>query len=158
MRFVQWKTETLVTNGIPASETRQAETLINFMNEHLLIQTVHEFTRANKSILDLVLVSNEELIHSIEVCPTKYSDHDELTINLLHKDLSKITNTQEETDKCNATKPPSLDDLYMLKANWTDIKEELQLVKWDDELAGDIEVQYKSLRTLLPVYVPNIHQ
>ena len=66
-----------------APERRQAEMLINFMNEHLLTQTVTEYTRAGKSILDLVIVNNEDLIHSIQVNKTNFSDHDELKVNIL---------------------------------------------------------------------------
>ena len=139
-RFVQWQTETIQTNGIPLSERKQSEMLINFMNEHLLIQSMNEYTRGNKSILDLVIVNNEDLIHSIEVCPTEYSDHDEVRINLLHTD---INNKRSQSPK-EEPEVDSLDNLYMLKAKWENIKEELQNVNWDEELnSEDIEEVYK---------------
>ena len=82
------------------------------MNEHLLTQTVTEYTRAGKSILDLVIVNNEDLIHSIQVNKTNFSDHDELKVNILHKDMHKRTDQPKEE-----TEEDTLDNLYMLKAD-----------------------------------------
>ena len=138
-RFVQWHSEHITSDGIPAPERRQAEMLIHLMNEHLLTQTVTEYTRAGKSILDLVIVNNEDLIHSIQVNKTNFSDHDELKVNILHKDMHKRTDQPKEE-----TEEDTLDNLYMLKADWEKIRTELQSVNWDDELNyEDIEEVYK---------------
>ena len=139
-RFMQWETETMQTDGILLSERRQAQKLLDYMNENLLVQTVNENTRDNKSILDLVIVDNEDLIHSIEVEKNKYSDHDMVNINIIHKDIYMKAQQENEEDR----EDNALDSLYMLKADWNKIREELQNVHWDDELQDeDIENLYR---------------
>ena len=136
-KFVKWETETMETNGIPLSERRQAEVLLDYMDQNLLIQTVKETTRANKSILDLVIVNNEDLIHSIEINKTKYSDHDIVKVNLVHKNLL----SRNDKQKNESTQTNTLDNMYMLNANWPKIKQDLQKVNWDVILNEEEDIE-----------------
>ena len=65
-RFVKWSTETLLSDGISLSEMNQARHFINYTNRNLLTQLVEEPTRKD-SMLDLVLTTNTDIIHNIEI-------------------------------------------------------------------------------------------
>ena len=136
-KFVQWESEKILSDGIPASESRQARTLIDYMNKNLLVQTVHENTRAEKSILDIVLVNNEELIHSIQVEKNQYSDHDMVKCKLLHENICMA----HEATKSECRETKSLDNLYMHKADWNKIREEIRNINWDIELNKEKDIE-----------------
>ena len=70
--FIDWKTKE-IKRGL-RSDTASAQNLLSFMENHMMIQLVSEFTRDDKSILDLVLTNNPQAIHSIIVLKAAFTD------------------------------------------------------------------------------------
>ena len=143
-RFIDWNTETINKKGIPVEEQQQAELFINYTHQQLLSQMVTQYTRMDKSILDLILTTDTEMIHNISVEKTKSSDHDLVRCNFLHSGL------QIKKETCNKTfqqKHP-LDTLNFGRADWNSINSELKEINWDSEMSeAPVEDMYKKLES-----------
>ena len=123
--FINWENKEIKpSSGILTSERICAQDLINFMDNHLLIQMVKETTRKNISILDLILSNNSDSIHSVQIEKTELSDHDIVWCNLLYKDLNKVT------PKRNVHVDSPLDKVNLNKADWDSIRSELAVIDW----------------------------
>ena len=124
---MQWSTSEI--NNARSSEDRIcAEILLNFMDEHFLTQQVTENTRKDKNILDLILTNNEEWLHEITVEKTKFSDHDFVNASLAN--VFKGT----KSDHSHFQPETPFDQLNFHKANWSNIKDELKVINWDEHL------------------------
>ena len=127
-RFLNWDTETISTDGIPSSETRQANYFINYTHMNLLTQVVNEATR-NDSVLDLVLTSNSDIIHNTETENIRKTDHKMVKCDIVHTGLQR-----EKVQSRESKEKKPLDKLNIQKANWAAINEELEEVNWDNIL------------------------
>ena len=134
LKFIDWETETLrIPSNIKQSWTREEKLssyiLLDFMNQNLLIQTVHENTRQDKSVLDIVLTSDEELVFKINVEKNNLdTDHDTVICELRHKYIES-----SETSNIHHSEKKSMDHLNLDKAEWSEIKAELSDINWQDE-------------------------
>ena len=124
-RYIDWKSETISTDGIPASETAQAKYFIDYTNNNLLMQMVQEETR-QQSIIDLILTTNEDMIHNIVTEKTKMSDHNIVRCNIIHTGLQR---GERETKTFQEKKP--LDKLDFNTANWEAINKDLEKLDWE---------------------------
>ena len=141
-RFLDWPTETINKFGIPQEEQDQATVFLNFTHKHLLTQMVEENTRKDKSLLDLILTTDCEMIHSINIERNQMSDHDLVRCCFTH---NKLQTNQETVQKSYQQKHP-LDNLNLDRANWAVINEELDSIDWDDEMKDcGVEDMYKVL-------------
>ena len=72
--------------------------LLDFVNEELLVQVVSENTRKGKSLLDIVLTSDEDIIYNVKVEKTNLdTDHDMVKCDiLLRVELSKTQFSQSK--------------------------------------------------------------
>ena len=126
--YINWETKEVNRAQLLTSEVTSAHSLIYFMEKHLLTQMVKETTRADKSILDLVITNNDQAIHSIQVEKTELSDHDIVWTQLSYKDLMNVTPVHS-----HHTDSP-LDNLNLNKANFDEIRRDLSLIDWDEIL------------------------
>lgn len=132
--FLNWDTKEINKAHLLKSEITCAEHLLSFMEKYLLSQLVTEFTRDDKSILDVVLTNNQQSIHNIEVDKTELSDHDFVWTQLSYKQLMR-------TPSCHNPQSDSpLDNINLNKANWDAIRAELSEINWTDCLKDkDVE-------------------
>ena len=141
-KFLDWPTETINKVGIPQDEQEQASVFLNFTHKHLLTQMVEENTRKDKSLLDLILTTDCEMIHNINIERNQMSDHDLLRCSFTH---NKLQNDQETIHRSYQQKHP-LDNLNLARANWVAINEELDSINWDGEMNDcSVEEMYKVL-------------
>lgn len=142
-RFLDWQTESINKTGIPTDEQEQATLTIQFTHQHLLTQMVEENTRKNKSILDLILISDPDMIHNIQTETTTMSDHDVVRCNFIHNTLQNV----KETSTRSFQQKHPLDNLNTARADWSAINEEFDKVDWDTVINDNdsVEQMYKSL-------------
>ena len=158
-RFLDWQTETIDKTkfSIPRDEQDQASAFIRFTHQHLLTQMVEENTRADKSILDLILTTDPEAIHniSVEKISKSITDHDVVRCSFLNNTLQQDHITEP---KVLQPKQP-LDNLNLDRADWTAINEELKTIDWDSELHnnsvnGMYEILEKHINTICSKHAP----
>ena len=140
--FIDWQTRSITAGSHATSSDRSSGlALLEFLSDNFLEQLVHEPTRNDKNILDLVFSNNTDLIHSVTVSKTEKSDHDIIYCNLLHPHFLLIQHD------CTPYSPTSeLDDLNFNKADWGSINEDLLATDWsavtnishDQDLAWDV--------------------
>ena len=144
LKYIDWDTETLkkptnIKQCCTRDERISSNKLLDFVNENLMIQMVHENTRQGKSILDLVLTSDEDIIFDVRVEKNQLdTDHDTVTCQLLHRSLPHeevVRNRVLDTEK------KSFDRLNYEKADWKKIKNELSLVRWTETFNEDMSVE-----------------
>ena len=139
LKFIDWKTETIrkvkdITQTISSEERNSSNILLDFVNENLLVQMVTENTRKGKTLLDIILTSDEDLIFDVKVESTNLdTDHDMVSCQLLHNNINSTDTTPRREKK-------TIDNLNFQKAEWTKIREELSLVKWSELLPDDMTV------------------
>ena len=88
--FMDWNKYDVTTGmNVLQSERQSAELLVQLAEDLFLDQVVTEPTRRGKSnnILDLVLVNNAALVHSLEVTGTSLSDHDLVTVRMCKSEI-----------------------------------------------------------------------
>ena len=130
--FINWQTKE-IRKGL-RSDTATAQNFLSFMDTHMMNQLVSEFTRDDKSILDLVLTNNQQAVHSIIVEKATFTDHDIVWTNLLYTKLSKVANPP------NALPDSPLDNVNLNRADWDAIRNELSQINWVDYLKDkDVE-------------------
>ena len=125
---IQWKT-TSIKSGKSTEENISARLLLDFMDQHFMIQHVEENTRADKNILDVIIMNNDEYLHSIRVEKCKItSDHDIVVCDLI--------NLFKNTSSINEPYTPSnqFDKWNWNKADWVKIREELGNHNWNQLL------------------------
>lgn len=124
--FIDWDTGTIPSGAsISLSDRQSALAFLCFSEELFLEQIVREPTRADKNILDLVLTNNSDLIHSVTVSKTLKSDHDVVSLQLLHPEFQLSPTLKPEF------KPSCLlDDINFNSANWDAIRNDLSSVDW----------------------------
>ena len=109
--------------------------LLDFANKNLLTQLVIEPTRKNKSILDLVLTTDEDIFFDVKVETNNFdTDHDTVTCQILLENSPSCDVDEEE-------KKTVMDSLNFDKAKWENIKEELSLINWTEELINNLSVE-----------------
>ena len=141
LKYINWKLETIrrpdtITSNITPSERISSEMLLDFVNEELLVQVVNENTRKDKSLLDIVLTSDEELILDVKVEKTNLdTDHDKVVCEILLKPKEPVTNSEQDSNK------KLLDTLNFYKSDWDQIREEMSQVNWDEVLCDEMSVE-----------------
>ena len=141
LKYIDWNNETImkpsnIKQCCTSEERASSNTLLDFINENLMIQMVHENTRQDKSVLDLVLTDNQDIIFDIKVEKNHLdTDHDTVTCQLLHSSLPNHSNTEMGTEK------KSFDQFNFEKADWTKINEELSLIKWNEVFTEDMSIE-----------------
>ena len=134
LKFIHWETETLrrppnIKQFWTLEEKNSSYALLDFMNQNLLVQTVRENTRQDKSILDIVLTSDEDLVFEIEVERNNFdTDHDTVICQLRHKYIESC-----ETSSIHHSEKKSMDSLNLEKAQWSEIKAALSEIDWKHE-------------------------
>lgn len=130
---IDWTTGE-INNARSVEDRKCAETFLNFIDSNLLIQQVHETTRADKNTLDLVLTNNDDWLHNITVEKTNLSDHDFVNVTL----PNIFQNTPQEKQQYQPEHP--LDELNLHKADWNSIREDLSVLNWDELIGSDTSV------------------
>ena len=101
LKYIEWTTEEIKTpvgikSPITSDERKQSESLLEFVNEHLLVQVIKENTRKGKSLIDIVLTNDEDIILNTRVKTTNLdTDHDIVECDLLLK-INKPETTDEK--------------------------------------------------------------
>ena len=67
LKYIDWTNEVIRTpksikQNISTEERMQSERILDFISEHLLVQVVTENTRRGKSLIDIVLTNDEEVV------------------------------------------------------------------------------------------------
>ena len=132
-RFINWEQESITKKGIPVSEQKQALHFLNYTNQMLLTQMVAEYTRKDKSILDLVLSTDPEIIQNIHVEKTSKSDHDVVRCQIVCPTLQSEKYIVAKSDQ----EKRQLDTINLNKADWHNIRGELKNIKWDEIIEED---------------------
>ena len=146
LKFIDWSTETLkqpekIKQTCSHEEKNSSYVLLDFINDNLMFQMVNEYTRKDKSILDLVITSDEDIVFDVTVEKNNLdTDHDTVTCQL----LLQPTICSEESEGVEESDKKSLDQLNFDKAEWTPIKEELSEVKWKELFTNDMSVENMS--------------
>jgi hypothetical protein len=110
--------------------------LLDFVNENLLVQVVNENTRKGKSLIDIVLTSDEDIISDTKVEPINLdTDHDVVKCEILMKSV----NNKERISEPDSNKK-LLDKLNFAKAEWNSIRDKLADVHWEDEFSEEMTV------------------
>ena len=123
--YINWHTREINRSNRTISEQNSARNLLTFMEKNLLVQLVNENTRADKSILDILLTNNDQAIHSVTTEKTVLSDHDFVNCALLYNKLSTTSNhVQSNIEKSE------LDKLNMNKADYDSIRRDLGAISW----------------------------
>ena len=79
-----WHNSTIKA-GKSAEDKKSAQLLLNSMDMNLMTQYVEKNTRADKNILDVIIMNNDEHLHNITVEKCKItSDHDLVKCDLLN--------------------------------------------------------------------------
>ena len=141
------RTPDLITQKITPSERTSSEMLLDFVNEELLVQVVSENTRKGKSLLDIVLTSDEDIIYNTTVEKTNLdTDHDIVTCDILLKNM----NFQPDSS-AHAVEKKLLDKLNFHKAEWDSIRGELSKVNWEELLSDQMTVadMYKTFEEII---------
>ena len=134
LRYIDWEREIIRTG----SERISSEMLLDFVNEELLVQVVSENTRKGKTLLDIVLTSDEDIICNTKVEKTNLdTDHDMVTCDILLKNTNSVSsiNSEQDSDK------KLLDKLNFNKAKWDPIRDELSKVNWEESLSDEMSVE-----------------
>ena len=148
LKYIEWQSETIrkpdtITQKITPSERLASEMLLDFVNEELLIQVVNENTRQDKSLIDIILTSNEDIIANTRVEKTNLdTDHDLVVCEILLKsEKSAANNSEQDSDK------KLLDTLNFNKSDWPEIRKEMSTIKWSEVLSDKMTVahMYKTL-------------
>ena len=132
LKYINWETEKIekpatIKQNITTNERISSNYLLEFVNEHLLIQLVKDNTRKQKSLLDLILTNNDEIIFNVNVQTNSYdTDHDTVNCQVLLNDTQPAKINME-----NHPKKP-LDDLCFQKADWSEIRKELGDINWKE--------------------------
>ena len=150
LKYIEWSSEELrspknIKQIMSTEERIQSEILLDFVNEHLLVQVINENTRQGKSLIDIVLTNDEEIILDTKVKRTYIdTDHDMVECELLLK-IKKPESTVIEVEK------KLLDALNYNKAEWTPIRKNLAEINWTEKLSDDMEVaaMYEKLEEII---------
>ena len=132
LKYIDWDTETLrqpssIKQLCTSEEKISSNMLLDFVNENLLVQIVNENTREDKSLIDIILTSDEDIIFDVNVEKNNLdTDHDTVTCQLMHQAVQsgKSDDMNHNLDK------KSIDNLNLEKADWKSIREELSLIDW----------------------------
>ena len=141
LKYIDWQVETIrrpenITENITPRERISSEILLDFVNEELLVQVVTENTRKDKSLLDIVLTSDEDLICDTKVEKTNLdTDHDKVVCEILLKQINSApSNSELDSNK------KLLDKLNFYKAEWDPIRDELSGVNWEEIFSDEMSV------------------
>ena len=149
---ITWDTRS-IKNSRSTQEKNCANYLLNLTDDHLLVQQVHEPTRKDKTILDLVFTNNDEIIHNVAVDKTNMSDHDIVTITC----INSFPRYDDDTPTENLN---SFDKLNFFKADWKKINQDLDEIVWrniiTDETSVDeaVEIMESELIKILQSHTP----
>merc|ERR1711913_166752 len=107
-----------VQTDIPCNR-KSLQKLINIASKYNLLQTVTEGTRVTRSgcrnILELIFTNNHELITSVQVQPSKITDHEYIKCETSYKLPSRTTEKVPESDT-------NLSTYNYESANWKTLK------------------------------------
>ena len=151
LKFIDWNLETIrrpenITQKATPSEKTSSQMLLDFVNEELLVQVVKENTRKGKSLIDIILTNDEDIIYETKVEKTNLdTDHDLVTCNIQLKQTNSV-NSNKEMD----SNKKLLDKLNFNKSEWDPIRNELSKVNWEEKLK-DLSVtdMYKCLEEII---------
>ena len=135
-----------IRQSLSAEERKSSEMLLDFVNENLLVQVVTENTRKGKSLLDIVLTSNEDIISDTKVEKTNLdTDHDLVKCEMFLDHMNSGGKRKPNTEKM------LLDDLNFDKAEWTPIREKLSDIEWNEVFSNDMSVKqmYEKLERII---------
>ena len=145
LKFINWETEKIekpatIKQNITTNEKMSSNYLLDFVNDHLLIQLVKDNTRRQKSLLDLILTNNDEMIFNVNVESNSYdTDHDTVNCQVLLNNIQPSKINME-----NHSKVP-LDGLCFQKADWQKIRNELSEIKWKEMFANATATEMHNL-------------
>merc|ERR1711874_918289 len=118
------------------------------------LRTVTEGTRVTKSgrrnILELIFTNNHELITSVQVEPSKITDHENIKCDTSYK-LS-VRGKEHVHDKGT-----NLSSYNYESANWKNIKAELKKLNWPETLA-EHELSEEKLKVILEIVIKIIEE
>ena len=128
---VVWASSTIKA-GKSSQDNRSAYKLLEFMDNHLMIQHVEENTRADKNILDVVIMNNDDYLHNITVEKVKTtSDHDLVNCEFLNL-FKKPSVPQEPYSPAN-----EFDQWNWNKSKWQNVRDDLQKINWEQLLNSE---------------------
>ena len=135
---VVWCNNT-IKSGKSTEDNKSAQLLLDFMDRNFMIQKVDENTRNDKNILDVIIMNNDDHLHSITVEKCKItSDHD-----LVMCDLQNVFKKPTVTE--GPYKPSTEFDKYNWnKAKWESIREDLKKVDWEPIMNNETSVKNMS--------------
>ena len=133
--FVKWKE---CNNGgcswyfdpcIPTTRDEKAQfrSLYNICSKFNLMQTIDEPTRGNNT-LDLIFTNEIDVIRYIDINYSSLSDHFRIELTTALK-TEKIKEAVRQIKERNGLK---MYNFFSKKVNWTEIKNELSNIDWDD--------------------------
>lgn len=131
---IRWQDSTIKC-GKSTEDNHSAQLLLDFMETHFMLQQVKENTRADKNILDVIIVNNDEYIHNIVVEKSKItSDHDLVKCELVNqfKNPTRINEPYKPTNE--------FDKYNWNKAKWDNIHEDMREIDWDQILNNESSV------------------
>ena len=149
---IMWNTRE-IKKSRSTMEKNCAKCLLDFTDDHLLIQQVHEPTRKDKTILDLIFTNNDESLHNITVEKTNMSDHDIINMTV-------INSFAPNDDSSQAEDTHSFDKLNFFKANWDNINQDLNQIEWGTLITSQhsvdeaVEILESNLSKILKTHTP----
>jgi len=133
---------------------KSLQQLIDLASRYNLLQTVTEGTRVTRSgrrnILELIFTNNHELITSVQVEPSKITDHEYIKCDTSYK-LS-VRGKEDVHDKGT-----NLSSYNYESANWKNIKAELKKINWPEILA-EHESSEEKLKVILEIVIKIIEE
>ena len=125
--IVDWASREI--HGGAEYSQRQAELLLNLMNDEILEQYVVEPTRGN-NILDLIITNNEDMISEITTAETIMSDHKLLIIETL-----LLVRPQNPAPRQGQSGLGEL-NFTSNRVDWASLSSKLAEVRWETLFAG----------------------
>ena len=145
---IEWVSHTCIPSQ-GREQYESAEALLNFINHNMLTQVIDKPTR-NGNILELFLTNNDRIIRNIDVQETKLSDHDLVSVNLLHHCMTETSPTSLPTFEKD-----SFRSLNLYKTDFVKVNDILNDVNWDalfqlysNDLSGNSFIELLRLTVL----------
>ena len=142
MKFIDWEQEIIrrpetIKQCITSNERTSSEMMLEFVEENLLVQVVTENTRKGKSLIDVVLTNDDDIIVDTKVEKINLdTDHDAVKVEIILKSVERT----DDSDKDNEPEKKLLDGLNFMKAEWSQIRSKLAETEWEEELNEDMSV------------------
>ena len=125
--IINWATG--ITAGGSTDMQRQAEALLEFMDNHCLQQMVEDPTRM-QNILDLFITNSPEMVLSITASNTRISDHRLITVNTC------IDNIMTKETRSIKLEGFASFNFHHKRIDWEKLDQELENVNWGEQLSN----------------------